>query len=330
MYFSQHLPWWLLFILINGVTLGIGLLDVSVSDLSILYIALINTLIFILFAIWQYVRGRKYTKELMKMDDIDDIESLPLPTTQYQHALQKRLMQVRQSHNMRIDAESVKTEENMDEMTRWIHDMKMPMTMLKLLIDDVEGQKRMKLTNEWQRLEGMLNEMLYMKRLPNIQNDLYIETAELETIIRRSIRKLRTLCMEKDIGFDISLSASSVETDVKWLSFILDQVVANSVKYTENDEISIVSSVVEDAVVLTVEDHGRGIRSEDLPRIFEAGFTSTSDHEDGQSTGMGLYLAGQAAEAMHLGIDVQSEYGSGTRMMLTFTKQNAYHKVKTM
>ncbi|MCG1009784.1 sensor histidine kinase [Salinicoccus sp. ID82-1] len=330
MYFTQHLPWWLLFILINAVTLGIGLLDVSISNLSILYIVVINSIIMVLFAIWQYASGRHYEKELMKMNDIEDIESLPVPTTRYQRALQERLLRVRQSHNDRMDQESMKTKENMDEMTRWIHDMKMPMTTLKLLMDDVDGQRRVKLLNEWQRLEGMLNEMLYMKRLPNIQNDLYIETAELGPIIGRSIQKLRTLCMEKDIGFDITLSAPEVKTDVKWLSFILDQIITNSVKYTEDDEIEISSSMVDGAVSLTVEDHGRGIRPEDLPRIFESGFTSTSNHGDGQSTGMGLYLANQAAEAMHLDIDVQSEYGNGTKTTLTFAQQNAYHKVKTM
>lgn len=330
MYFTYHLRWWLLFVVINCVTLGIGLLDVALPNLSILYIVVINTVIFILFAIWQYFKDRNYTKELMKIDDIEDIEGLPVPHLSFNRALQERLMQVKQSHTNRMDAESVKTKENMDEMTRWIHDMKMPMTMLKLLLDDTKGEERVKLLNEWQRLDGMLNEMLYMKRLPNIQNDLYFETVELGPILGRSIKKLRPLCMGKDIGFDMEISEATVETDVKWLGFVIDQIISNSVKYTENDEIKIESCIVDDAMLLIVTDRGRGIRPEDLPRIFEAGFTSTSDHEDIQSTGMGLYLARQAAEAMNITIGVESGYGKGTRTTLTFAKQNTYHQVKAM
>ncbi|GAB3057371.1 sensor histidine kinase [Salinicoccus sesuvii] len=330
MYFTNHLRWWLLFILINCVTLGIGLLDIAVNNLSIVYIVIINTVIFLLFAIYHYFKDRNYVKELMKMEDVEDIEGLPVPRLVFNRALHERLMEVKKSHNTRMDAESVKTKENIDETTRWIHDMKMPMTMLKLLLDDTQGTERVKLLNEWQRLDGMLNEMLYMKRLPNIQNDLYFETVELGPIISRSINKLRPLCMEKDIGFDVEITEATVETDVKWLAFIIDQIISNSVKYTVNDEIRVESRIADDAMLLTVKDHGRGIRPEDLPRIFEAGFTSTSNHDDIQSTGMGLYLAHQAAEAMNITINATSEYGKGTEMALTFAKQNRYHKLKAM
>jgi OmpR family two-component system bacitracin resistance sensor histidine kinase BceS len=330
MYLKQHLPWWLLFILFNGMILLLGLLDASIPDVSILYIVTINSVLLVIFAAWQYARGRQYKRELLSLEKVEDIDALPKPVTAEQQAIHERLIRVKRSHDQRLDAESGRTKESLDGLTRWIHDMKMPMTTMNLLIDDLEGREKAKLANEWQRLDGMLNEMLYMKRLPNIRNDLYFETVEIEPLVRRSIQKVRRLCMEKGVGFDIDLAVPEVETDVKWLTFILDQVITNSVKYTDNDDVRISNAMEDGRPILTVTDHGRGIRSEDLPRIFEAGFTSTSDHEDAQATGMGLYLAQEAAAAMNMKIEVDSEYGEGTRVVIIFPGQNTFHRVKTM
>ncbi|WP_342387809.1 sensor histidine kinase [Salinicoccus bachuensis] len=330
MHLKQHLPWWLLFLLFNGMILLLGLLDASIPDLSVVYIVIVNSVLLVIFAVWQYTRGRRYTREVLSMETVEDIDTLPQPVTADQQALHDRLVRVKHSHNQRLDAEAGKTKESLDELTRWIHDMKMPMTTMKLLIDDLEGQEKMKLANEWQRLDGMLNEMLYMKRLPNIRNDLYFETVEIEPLVRRSIQKLRRLCMEKGVGFDIDLEVPEVEADVKWLAFILDQIITNSVKYTHNDDVRVSNGMEDGHLVLAVTDHGRGIRNEDVPRIFEAGFTSTSNHEDAQSTGMGLYLAQEAADAMNMKIEVDSEYGKGTRIEIIFPEQNTFHRVKTM
>ncbi|WP_245541943.1 sensor histidine kinase [Salinicoccus albus] len=266
----------------------------------------------------------------MKIERIDEADSLPVPVTPYQKFIDVKLSTMKKYHNDSLEKETKKTEENLDELTRWIHDMKMPMTTMKLMIDDLDNKNRPAMEEEWLRLDATLNEMLYDKRLTNISNDLYIESVEIENVLSNTIRKLKTICIEKGIGFDMDLHVSHIETDLKWFSFMMDQIIGNSVKYSENSDIAISSYLREGWPVLEISDAGRGIRQEDIPRIFEAGFTSTSDHGDKGSTGMGMYLTKEAAGAMDIVIDVSSRYGEGTATMLTFPKKNEFQEVQTM
>ncbi|SDC23626.1 two-component system, OmpR family, bacitracin resistance sensor histidine kinase BceS [Pelagirhabdus alkalitolerans] len=330
MYFKQVLPWLILFSVFNLSILSIGFLDTDIPNFSVIYIVIINTVILGVFILWDFSKGRSYWRELMKMEKIEEVDSLPVPETPYQKRINERLSVMKRTHNKMLENESKKTAENLDGLTRWIHDMKMPMTTMKLLIDDLDTSKKIRLEEEWVRLDTTLNEMLFERRLVNISNDLYIETVDIETTLSNTIRKLRTLCIEKGIGFDFELNITHVETDLKWFSFMLDQMIGNSVKYSRDSDIMISSYLNEGWPKIEITDYGRGIKSEDLPRVFEANFTSTSDHGDMRATGMGMYLTKEAANAMDISIDIKSVYGEGTTITLTFPKKNQFHRVKTM
>lgn len=330
MYMKQTLPWILLFIAFNLSILLLGMLDPGIPYLPVLYIFIVNTVMLFFFLLWDFFRGRNYRLELMRMEKIEETDSLPAPETPYQKKLDRQLSVMRKSHHTLVESESKKTEENLDELTRWIHDMKMPMTTMKLMIDDLGEKEKSKIELEWIRMDAMLNDMLYEKRLTNIGKDLYMERVDVKEVISSTIRKLRAICMKKGIGFDIDLQLTHVETDLKWFSFMMDQILGNSVKYSGNSDISIQSFLQQGWPKLRITDTGRGMTAEDIPRIFEAGFTSTSDHGDREATGMGLYLTKEAAEAMGIEIDVQSRYGEGTSVILTFPKKNQMQEVKTM
>lgn len=330
MYLKQTLPWLLLFLFFNVLILSIGLLDSAIPNLSVLYICIINTVVLSGFLIWDYFRGREYRRELMGIEHIDEIDSLPVPVTPYQKKLQAQLLEMRNSHYAALEKESQKTEASMNELTRWIHDLKMPMTTMKLMIDDLDESDSAGIEQEWLRLDAILNGMLYEKRLANIHNDLYYEHVEIKSVLSTIIRKLQTICIAKGIGFDIDLQVTHVDADLKWLSFILDQLITNSIKYSRDSDVAITSYEKDGWVELIVSDAGRGIRAEDLPRIFEAGFTSTSDHGKSDATGMGLYLAKEAADAMGISLKIESQYGKGSSAILTFPKQNRIQQVQTM
>ncbi|UJL47166.1 sensor histidine kinase [Virgibacillus sp. NKC19-16] len=330
MYIRQTVPWMILFIVFNLSILLLGILDTEIPILSVIYIFIINTVILSLFLMWDFFRGRNYRLELMNIERIDETDSLPAPATPYQKRLDAQLSVMKKFHNDMLESETKKTEENLDELTRWIHDMKMPMTTMKLKIDDLDEKERSGMEEEWLRLDAALNEMLYEKRLTNISNDLYIESVEIENVISNTIRKLRAICIEKGIGFDMDLHVTQIETDLKWFSFMVDQIIGNSVKYSGDSDITISSYLREGWPELEISDAGRGIRAEDIPRIFEAGFTSTSDHGDREATGMGMYLTKEVADAMDIVIDVKSRYGEGTTTILTFPKKNKFQEMKTM
>ena len=130
----------------------------------------------------------------------------------------------------------------------------------------------------------------HQKRIPFIRNDLLIEEFALEPIIFQEIRALKSWCMQKGIGFDVSLEVTEVLSDAKWLGFIIRQSLTNAVKYSNASDILIESDLTDDHVRLTIQDAGRGIDPKDMPRIFDKGFTSTTSHQDSAATGMGLYL----------------------------------------
>ncbi|SDN63872.1 sensor histidine kinase [Alkalicoccus daliensis] len=330
MYIRQTLHWILLFILFHLSLLSIGMIDADIPLFPLLYIGMINAAMLSLFLIWDFFRGRNYRLEFMRTERIEETDTLPAPVTPCQKRLHAQLSVMRKYHNALLESESKKTEENLDELTRWIHDMKMPLTTMKLMIDDLDQPEKSRMEVEWLRLDAMLNDMLYEKRLTNLSKDLYIESVDINNVLSHTIRKLRTICIKKRIGFDIDLSLTHVETDLKWFSFMMDQIIGNSVKYSEDSDISINSYLEDGWPKLEITDAGRGMKAEDIPRIFEAGFTSTSDHGDREATGMGMYLTKEAANAMDIVIDVQSRYGEGTTIILTFPKKNEMQEVKTM
>lgn len=327
MYVKENTPVFLLFLAFNFVILLIGYIDNSIPNVAVIYIFFFNLLILLIYIAWDFIRRKQFSSDFQNLERLDDVVGMSEGNTPAQRVMYEKLDELRLTHQRELDKESQKTRENLDELTRFIHDMKMPVTTMKLMIDDLSGAEQHKLSTEWTRLNSMLNEVLYLKRLPNIKNDLYIEQINLADLLNASIKKLRDICMQKNIGFDIKLHEPEVHTDRKWMQFALDQIITNSVKYSEDNDIVISGQVIKKQMILTVTDYGRGIREKDAGRIFEAGFTSTSDHDDDQSTGMGLYLTKEVCDVLGINIDVQSVYGEYTKVTLTFNQANEFMEI---
>ncbi|CAD2073371.1 sensor protein BceS [Jeotgalicoccus coquinae] len=327
MYIKENIPVFLLFSVFNLVILLIGFIDNSIPNIAVLYIFIFNLLIFIIYIVWDLIRRKQFTSDLAHLESLDDVVGMSSGSTPEQRMIYDKLDELRRTHQNELDRESQRTRENLDELTRFIHDMKMPVTTMKLMIDDLDGEPKTKLGAEWSRLNSMLNEVLYLKRLPNIKNDLYIEEINLAELLNISIKKLRDICMQKNIGFDIELSEPLVHTDRKWMQFVLDQIITNSVKYSRNNDIVINGNIINDQAQLTITDYGRGIKQKDINRIFESGFTSTSDHDDAQSTGMGLYLTKEVCDVLGINIEAASQYGEYTTVTLTFNLANEFTRI---
>ncbi|KHE66928.1 ATP-binding protein, partial [Halobacillus sp. BBL2006] len=169
---------------------------------------------------------------------------------------------------------------------------------------------------------------LHQKRMPFIENDLYVEQTDLEDLIFSEIKTLQSWCVQKGIGFDLDLEAASVLSDAKWLAFIVRQLLTNAVKYSETSDIHLHSFESEGRTVLIIKDEGRGIDAKDLPRIFNKGFTSTTQHQDHAATGMGLYLTKKIAQSLHIHIEVHSTLNEGTTFTLTFPKMNEFETIR--
>ncbi|HJE19962.1 MAG TPA: sensor histidine kinase [Aliicoccus persicus] len=330
MYIKEYYPYFILLIIINVSILFISYIDPLVPMHALIYIVLINLFITAIAVGIDFNRKKEFYRSIRKLEKHEEIDYLPSERSAFQQDYFDVLRGLKQEYNKMVEIESNRTKENLDEMTRFIHDLKMPLTTMQLMINDLKEEDRSKILTEWQRLDQKLNEILYLKRLPNIENDLHFEMIKIPDIVNQSIRKLRTICLHKGIGFDIHFNVTEVVSDVKWVTFVIDQLISNAVKYSENNDIEIRTTMADGYVIFSIKDYGRGIKEADIKRIFDAGFTSTSDKNDNQSTGMGLYLAAQASNALEIEIDVESVYGAHTIFVLTFPKLNHMTEIRTM
>ena len=327
MYFKENISVIILFLIMNSFIVLVGLVDSGIPNVSIIYLVLFNLLILVIYLAWDFNRKRTFSKEFDGLKTLNDMEGINKPHVNAQKQVYEKLDELRTYHQTLLEEEAGKTKENLDELTRFIHDMKMPVTTMKLMIDDLEGTDHDKLASEWTRLNNLLNEVLYLQRLPNIKNDLYIERLNINDLVKRSILKLRSICIRKNIGFDVNFQTDYIYSDKKWLQFVIDQILANCVKYSSDNDIVIVGIMEDEHFKLSVTDFGRGIKAKDIDNIFQAGFTSTSDHDDDQSTGMGLYLSKEVCDILNIKLTAQSEYQEYTTMTLSFNKANNFSNI---
>lgn len=199
--------------------------------------------------------------------------------------------------------------------TMWIHQIKTPIAAMRLLLQEEESSENRELSEELFRIEQYVEMALQFLRLNADSTDYVIRRLELDDAVREAVRKYARLFIRKKIKLDFQPLHTQVLTDEKWLVFVIEQILSNALKYTVQGSITIYMKENADKV-LVIEDTGIGIRSEDLPRVCEKGYTGYNGHADKRSTGIGLYLCKQILNKLGHAIEIESEVGKGTRVML--------------
>jgi two-component system, OmpR family, bacitracin resistance sensor histidine kinase BceS len=324
-YIRERLSWILFFLFLQLLFLFIAAVDSQIPFLPILYIVFLSMLFFLVFLFVRYNRETKFYKSLQAWDDTYDLAAISEP----EHPFEAIAMDILSLQTERFKKESsmrlMEIQGEKDELLSWIHEVKTPLTTMQLMIERMEDEPlKAQLQYEWLRIHLLLDQQLHQKRIPFIRNDLVIEVSALEPIIFQEIRALKSWCMQKGIGFDVSLKVTEVLSDSKWLGFIIRQLLTNAVKYSSASDIIVESELRDDHVRLTIQDSGRGIDPKDMPRIFDKGFTSTTSHQDSAATGMGLYLTQKVTDALLIRIQVESKPGIGTTFTLIFPKRNDF------
>ncbi|WP_223701061.1 sensor histidine kinase [Sutcliffiella deserti] len=332
LFLMERISWILMVVFLLILALIMAYLDSSLSVDSMFYYVFLSLVIFFLFVVIRYFKETSFFKELGERESTTDITSLPEKNSPFESFIYHQISSSIEQLEKEASTNQFLLEQEKDELLSWIHEVKTPLTALKLIIDRTENQQlRSELMYEWLRIHYLLDQQLHQKRIPFMENDLFIETVELESLLNSEIRTLRSWCLKKGIGFDVELSSPYVLTDAKWLSFILRQLLTNAVKYSEEgSEITIQSFDEMNHTILTVADNGRGIDPRDVDRIFDKGFTSTSKHQDQHATGMGLYLAKKAALPLGIQLSVLSTIGRGTTFTLTFSKENSFLQIQSV
>lgn len=205
--------------------------------------------------------------------------------------------------------------EQVDYYTMWLHQIKTPISAMRLAIENDE-HKNPVYEQELFKIERYVEMALQYVKLRNIENDLRLETYDLDEIILECIKKYSTPFIYKNLSVDFKRTKLRVITDKKWLSFIIEQLLSNAVKYTMTGGLKIYKS----GYGFTIEDSGIGIRSEDLARIFEKGYTGYNGRLDGRASGLGLYMANNIAKCLSLSLSVSSKVSKGTKMTISFSE----------
>lgn len=205
--------------------------------------------------------------------------------------------------------------EMMDYYTMWVHQIKTPIAAMRLLLQAEDVPDKGELAEQLFKTEEYVGMVLQYLRIGDLGADLKIRQYSLDAIVRQAVRKYSGSFIRKRLSLDYQELGGTVITDEKWLVFVVEQILSNAIKYTRKGKISIYMDE-EFSKTLVIEDTGIGIAQEDLPRIFEKGFTGYNGRTDKKSTGIGLYLCKSIMNKLNHEIRITSVVGEGTRVAL--------------
>lgn len=205
--------------------------------------------------------------------------------------------------------------EMMDYYTMWVHQIKTPIAAMRLLLQAEDVPDKGELAEQLFKTEEYVGMVLQYLRIGDLGADLKIRQYSLDAIVRQAVRKYSGSFIRKRLSLDYQELGGTVITDEKWLVFVVEQILSNAIKYTRKGKISI---YMDEKLpkTLVIEDTGIGIAQEDLPRIFEKGFTGYNGRTDKKSTGIGLYLCKSIMNKLNHEIRITSVVGEGTRVAL--------------
>jgi OmpR family two-component system bacitracin resistance sensor histidine kinase BceS len=218
-----------------------------------------------------------------------------------------------------------------DYIASWVHEIKAPLTAMKLTIDANQSDPVMrKMEAEWLRIYLLVDRQLYITRLPALESDYVLEETAIQRLAAKEVRDLASWCMEKNIAVEFEGQDSEVITDIKWCRFIIRQLLMNAVKYSPKGGTLLISTEIMQAgnVILSIRDEGPGIPAHDLPRIFDKGFTGGNGRIYNAATGLGLYLARNIAAKIGISLEARSDQTKGTVMRMNFTTKNDFEAVR--
>ena len=202
-----------------------------------------------------------------------------------------------------------------DYYTIWAHQIKTPIAAMRLILQSEKSEKNIDLLDQLFKIEQYVDMVLQYLRVESIHSDLMFKRYSLDNILKQAIRKYSGTFIRKKIKLNYEEINIDVLTDEKWLVFVVEQILSNALKYTNEGEISI---YMDDSLpdTLVIEDTGIGIAEEDLPRIFEKGYTGFNGRNDKKSTGIGLYLCKRILNNMSHTITIESAIDNGTRVKI--------------
>ncbi len=289
----------------------------------------------LLFLIDYSRKHRFYTDLLSNIENLDKaylvIETLSKPEFYEGKILYQALYEINKSICEFVRKQEEQLLDFKDYIEMWIHEVKRPLASLVLVLNNHENSLDRKTKNILKRLEDQVDQVLYYVRAENAEKDYFIKETDLSKVIKNVGIKNMDDLLDNKVDLIVSKTNEKVLTDSKWLEFILNQIINNSIKYKrnlDNSYIKISTKSSDDSTTLIVEDNGIGIKSSDIKLVFDKTFTGENGREKSTSTGMGLYIAKNLCKKLGHKIEIQSKENEYTKVLITFAKNKYYDVLK--
>lgn len=319
---------YLLMVVLISLILKVFNLDKSVL-IVIFLILIINGTMLILV---NYFRKRSYYNNILGMlDKLDKkylvLETVLEPTTYEEEIVNNILYDINKSMIENINIQKRSINEFKDYIEMWIHEVKLPIASMVLKCHNHKEVNSNELLSIIRRLDNDIDQILYYMRSEITEKDFIISEVSLKDIVRSVSLKNKDDLLENKIELEVNIDNECVYTDKKWMEFILNQIISNSIKYKKEKDsfIKITSNVSEDKVNLIVYDNGIGISKGDIKRVFDKSFTGKNGRDKIKSTGMGLYIVKNLCSKLGHNIYIESDLDEYTKVIIEFGKNNYYN-----
>ena len=320
----------ILLLLFGIITIEIFLMAYNVGMFIKIYIPLIIMGLYIISIIIEYFKRKKFYDNLLNMlEELDEkyliTEIIKTPNFLEGQIFKNSLEQIDKSMLENVNKYKYMTEDYKEYIELWIHEIKIPIATSKMVIENNKNAITKSIDEELDKVENYIEQALFYARSNTVEKDYYIRKVVLKEIVNESIKKNKSSLIQEKISIDIHDLDIEVNTDNKWIVFILNQIIQNSIKYRkkENSVIEIYANQGKENVILYIKDNGIGIKQGEITRVFEKGFTGTNGRlSNKKSTGIGLYLCKKLCNKLGIGIELNSVQNEGTEVKLVFPKDS--------
>ena len=283
------------------------------------YTALLSGVLALLLALLDLRRfslRHRQLSDALKSIRVSD-EQLPPPENLIEEDYRQLIRALGEEKQRQTSAMDLRMSDMQDYFTLWAHQIKTPIAAMRLILQTRPENSATEIEGELFRVEQYVEMVLNYLRLDSDSTDFVFKTCALDGIIRKCVRKYAKQFIRKKISLEYGGTALQVLTDEKWLCFVIEQILSNALKYTSAGSIRIFTQ----GETLVIADTGMGIAPEDLPRVFEKGYTGYNGRTDKKATGIGLYLCKMILQKLGHDISISSEVGKGTRVSIDLSRE---------
>lgn len=294
---------------------------------AVMYPAVFSFAYVIVLLIIDSARKRMKHKKLAdvaKLPAVSVSEQLPVPVSTLEEDYTLIINNVINELSEVITSYEKKMRDTTDYYSTWVHQIKTPIASMRLNLQAMDSDDSRNLLRNLQAIEGYVDMVMSYLRLQSEHTDYVIRKENIKELVAATVKKFRLDFIEKKLSFKMEVEDAYVLTDKKWALIVIEQILSNSLKYTQEGYIRV--AFKEDDSLLVIEDTGIGIDATNLPRIFERGYTGFNGRGEAHSSGIGLYLVKSICDNLKINIRVESQENVGTKMYLTFPRNLAFYE----